>query len=594
MAIATGGLLAFLTWLVLIAALLAIGIGPAIFMTRRWSLASLRIALWWGLLIATLVTLVLNLFSPLRSTPVAITLLVVIVSGALVSAVLIQRQRDVGDRLTWYRTAPAMAVIAIVVIGMGYMAFAALGPVTNYDSGMYHIGAVKYAGDYPTIPGLATLFGPFGYGNALMPMGALMGNGPWDGVGYRLINGLIMALMATDLGIRVMQRRWSVGTWILLAAVFGTWMQFIALSDYWVISPTSDSAVLMLTMVAVAYTADALHHRPVVQPAAATAIIAALLTAAMRPTMALFTLLTVAVALFAVLRTPRRLRSLKPRIGLAVLAAGIAVAGVQTLRDYRLSGWLQYPLSVRPFGVDWQAPDPEALRTATLGAARNPDDLWAAAESWNWVGIWFLRLWGQWETYFLLTVLVAAAIATWMARRAAVRSGANVHWSWSMVLVAVPSAGAVVAWFAASPPSYRFIWGPLFALGFIPLGWALHAWQRANHVSRQGPTPAGWVTTAGVAVLAVVITYSAAARLALDTITEERTWSLGPISMTYAITPIPLPPIERVVLPSGLEVLYPIESDQCWDHYPLCTLPSNTNIALRGETLRDGFRVVSN
>ena len=590
MAIATGAFLAFVTWVVLIAALLAIGIGPAIFMTRQWSLTSLRMGLWIGLLIATLATLVLNLFVPLRSASAAIGLLLVILGGVLLSTVLIRHRHALGDRLQWHRTTAAVAVIAIAIIGMGYMAFAALGPVTNYDSGMYHIGAAKYAGDYATIPGLATLFGPFGYANALIPMGAVLGNGPWDGTGYRLINGLLMALMATDLGVRVLQRRWSVGTWILLVGVFGTWMQFIALSDYWVISPTSDSAVLILTVVSVAYAADALHRRPLGQPAAATAILLAILTAALRPTMAIFALLTVAVALFVMGRTHGGLRRTQPRIGLVVLIAGLAVVGAQAVRDYRLSGWLQYPLSIRPFSVDWRAADPWELRTATLGAARNPDDLWTAAESWNWVGIWFVRLWGQWETYFLIAVLATAIGATLLARRAARREGITLRLSWAMVLTMAPSAGAVLAWFLASPPSYRFIWGPLFTLGFIPLGWALHAWQRAD---RRSWRPVRIITAAGVGVLSLVIAYSAIARLAVDTMTAPRIWSLGPIDLSYVITPIPLPPIERMTLPSGLEVLYPTESDQCWDHYPLCTLPSTHPMALRGESLQDGFRLQS-
>ena len=59
-----------------------------------------------------------------------------------------------------------MALAAAVV----YLAVAALGPVTNYDSGLYHLGAIRYAADFATIPGLANLYFPFGYGNAEFPL----------------------------------------------------------------------------------------------------------------------------------------------------------------------------------------------------------------------------------------------------------------------------------------------------------------------------------------------------------------------------------------------------------------------------------------
>ncbi|MEY3799028.1 MAG: hypothetical protein RLZZ406_329 [Pseudomonadota bacterium] len=35
-------------------------------------------------------------------------------------------------------------------------------------------------------------------------IGAFLGNGPWEGDGYRLINGLLMMLMATDLALRLL------------------------------------------------------------------------------------------------------------------------------------------------------------------------------------------------------------------------------------------------------------------------------------------------------------------------------------------------------------------------------------------------------
>ncbi len=84
----------------------------------------------------------------------------------------------------------------------------------------------------------------------------------------------------------------------------------------------------------------------------------------------------------------------------AVIGGALVLAGLATTaRDYVLSGWLQYPLSVHAFDVDWLAPNPIDVRTATLGAARDPLDLWAAADGWGWIPTWIGGLASQWETY---------------------------------------------------------------------------------------------------------------------------------------------------------------------------------------------------
>jgi hypothetical protein len=39
--------------------------------------------------------------------------------------------------------------------------------------------------------------------------------------------------------------------------------------------------------------------------------------------------------------------------------------------------------------------------------------------------------------------------------------------------------------------------------------------------------------------------------------------------------------VDTVRLDSGLEILVPIESDQCWDNYPMCTPAPTPGLELR-------------
>jgi hypothetical protein len=581
--IAVGAMAALVTWAVLVTALSLVGRAPALLSQPRQSLTSWRVSMWWGLLIMTISVLIMNLLVPLRSTEAAIGLIAVMAIFAVLGLYVSTRVKLASKPRS--RTVAGVAtrvMIAVLALGMVYMAVAALGPVTNYDTGLYHIGAVKYSGDFATIPGIANLMNPIGYNNSLFPMAAALGNGPWDGVGYRLINGLLMAMMATDLVLRLMQRCKSVGTYILLVGVLASWIPLIALSDYWVISPTSDSAVMILTLVAVAYLADAIQRRDGGQRDGLVAIIVSVLIVSMRPTMVFFLCAVVLVVVIRALRT----RAPGSRMHLSAWAVGVLLSllllGVQAVRDYRLSGWLEYPLSIYPFNVPWLAADPVNLRTATLGAARDPENLWEAAKGWGWIPVWSANALTQWETYFFLGLLVVAIALVVLARRATQSSPRL------LLVTLIPSLISVAAWWLASPPSYRFIWGSLFSLALIPIGWAIHSLARSK--SRiAGMPPLALVSALGSVGLLVLIAYCSLARLDVASISESRDFKLGPVSVDYAVTPIPVPPTAPITMSTGLVIQVPTQSDQCWDVYPLCASGMGGSVGTIGESIQDGF-----
>ena len=253
---------------------------------------------------------------------------------------------------------------------------------------------------------------------------------------------------------------------------------------------------------------------------------------------------------------------------------------VQSVRDYLLSGWLQHPLSIFAFQTDWAAPDPTWVRMAPLGAARDPADLWAAAENWAWIPGWFGRLPSQWEPFELAVLLLVAVSCLLLANRLT----HAVRWR-TLLLALVPSVVTVLVWLFASPPAFRFAWGPLFSLGVIPLGWALYSLVAGKSIDRV-VTP---VLALGLsAVLVLLLGYCTIARLD-TTWTEDRTFSLGPVRISYQVTPIPMPETNQQQLPSGLVILTPVPSDQCWDVYPLCAGQNPGAISQRGKTLQDGF-----
>lgn len=577
MLLVSGTLLVIATWVATVSLIAALGALPATALSPgAGTIVTVRRALWLGIAFLLVIVMGVNLFLPMGS-PWAVLIIVTLAAVSLVVSLVVRGRR--GPRLSRRRAtwSPlATSLVFVLVVSQGYLAIAAVGPLTNYDSGLYHVGAVEYARLFPAISGLASLSSPLGYSTAEFPLAALLGAGPWGSEGLRLVNGLFLTILALDLGLRALQRRRGPGFFVLAVGLVAAWVPLIALADYWVTSPSQDTSALILCIAASAYLADAVGGRSTWAADAATASTAAIAVGLVRPTLGAFAAGVLVVSGILALRRgwPRR-----PLVVVAVSATSAAT--VMLARDALLSGWLLFPLSTFPLPVEWRAPDPAFLRLATLGYHRDPDNLWESLEGWSWVGPWIQRLPQSWEAYeFGLLAFAAAVAVVATGRRTSLRAK-------GLLIVMVPSAISVVVWFTVAPPSFRFAWGPLFTLCAIPLGWCL--WRMSRGQSRRS-----WVsvaTGAGVVVpLLIVVAVSATTRLDYATITEERTWSLG-VEIPYAVSP--LPEVEHVVVTTlgGVELRVPTRSEQCWGTFPLCTPTPLPGLSPRGTDLSAGFVV---
>lgn len=550
-----------------------------------------RYSIWIGLLVAIIVILAIGIFVPLRSASAALLFIIPLSLCGLFTLWLYRRsgatvQKSTRKSIHWYWIFYAGICASIL-----YLAAAALGPVTNYDSGLYHLGAIKYAGEFSTIPGLANLYFPLGYNTSLYPLGAFLGNGPWADNGYRLVNGLLISLMVLDLLIRLFSskkglKELSVGSFFLVVAIPISLIPLVSLSDYWVTSPSSDATVLVLTLVSVAYLLDALTSRRGFMINSAVSFCVAVIAFSLRPTMAAFLITLTIVLLIRFGRIHAKTRT--PWLFGIPAALGLLLLIVQSVRDFILSGWLQYPLSIFYFNVPWLAADPTGNRQATLGNARNPADIWGSVEGFAWLGPYLSRLPSQWESYLILLLSAASVILLLMAARI----GANVHWR-TIAFAQVPVIASVATWFFFSPPTFRFGWGPIFSFVFIFIAFTLKAIIEVpsplSRLNRPVTTGVRFLLPALGAGLLVIVGFNALFRFQHGAITTEQTWAVGALHINYTVAPVIEVPIKQFDLESGLTVLVPTESDQCWDNYPLCTPIVSPSVSLRGASIQQGF-----
>ena len=585
----TGSSLVLVSWIVSVLMVFALGspLGCIGALSRN---DSFRRSLWWGLAILITVVLLLSLGFSLGSPSVPLALFALAASGGVLGFVGWKRLPRVSERSTplmWWSSAALGAALV-------FLALAALGPVTNYDSGLYHLGAIRYQTEFGLVPGISNLYFPLGYSNSLTSLGAFLGSSPWELNGYRLVNGALLTLLALETLTRIRTREWSPGTMLLLGSLVFVWVPLVALSDYWVTSPTSDSAVLILTTVSVAYLADGLWKSIDKQsgtPDLFIALTTSLVLVSMRPTMIIFGVV-LGLTVFAVLlrRTRRPVSGSTPGssvgvvLGASVVTLGGLVALAQILRDRILSGWLQYPLSIYSFDVPWRSDDPVWFRTATLGAARDPEDLWNAAETWDWIPGWIERSLSQWETVMVLVLIIASTVLTTLARARKCPPRMPL-----LLAAMMPSAVAVIAWFLVSPPYFRFIWGPLFTLCALP-----GVWAASRIMASASPSRKDWLKfsslSGGIALsLVAVVAFTAAFRWDSASMTQRSTFTIGPLAVPYVVTPVVEAEIADVTLASGLKVMSPVTSDQCWDRYPLCTPLVNQSVTKAGTRISDGF-----
>ena len=263
MVIASGIILVLVTWLIAVVSLISLGLLPALAVSRSQGVASrawssvLRRSLWWGLVLASIAVTLINLVAPMQSATAAVIMLALILSLGPPGWVILVRTRS--------RPAPCLGGRAGVLLwcsliaSVVYLAAAALGPATNYDTGLYHLGAIRYAAEFAAVPGLANLYFPLGYASVEFPVAALLGNGPWQQEGFRLLNGLIMTMAALEFWwrSRLRSRLRGPGFYVTGVGILCAWIPLVAMSDFWITSPTQDASVFVLTVVAAGYFSQA-------------------------------------------------------------------------------------------------------------------------------------------------------------------------------------------------------------------------------------------------------------------------------------------------------------------------------------------------
>jgi hypothetical protein len=553
-------LVEFITVLLALMCVFLLGAPIALWQVKGFSPAMIRVSLYYGIAILIVVTVVANLFIPLRSPGAMAIVLAVIALAALATFWIRSRTHLALSTLSWkpLRGLNLLLVVVLAVV-LGWMLIASSRAPTNYDSGLYHIPAIWYAAEYQTISGITNLYHSFGFSNSLTTIAAWISNGPMGLESYRVVNSVFFLILFVDIALRLSSdRRKSVGTKILLASLAFFVAPMIGMVDYWVTSPTFDTPVAILIFISVAALADSLTARRAQSADITMALLALGIASSMRQHYWFLFAFTAATLLWVAYRRGGGRERLMYWIGIAF---SLIIFVVMIARDYLLSGWVMYPYKTVSFNVDWIAPDPSPLINATKLWARSPTPAYQqAGDGWEWIRPWLGANLISW-VFLGIFVALAAALVILLISRGLWRTR-------SLIALLVPQILFLATWFFAGAPHVRYVWAPLLLLGLLPLAWA---WQSLGTQGKFSETLSRLATLAISVELIAAVVLSAIVvwpRLAVD---------------------LPDIQVETVPLNSTIDLLIPQGTDQCWENFPVCSGMPSEGLTPRGSEITEGF-----
>jgi len=472
------------------------------------------------------------------------------IGGAIVSVGLVAGARRYSDHLRWSMSA---GVCWWVVPFALWAAVASLGEPPQWDFGLYHLPAVRWAQNYPVVAGLANLHGPLGYNSTFTLLTAALDAGRWSPMEcWHIAGGLFVVMLAWESAV-ALSRVLSGVHWTASELVRALLLPLSAsLVGNWLPTLSPDLAVTVVGSVAAVRLAAALLDDSSPPRTAWVLIGLSLFGVTLKATAAAY---FASVALIAAGVLHRR-HLLPPRRA-AILAIVVVVIGaIHVGHTIVLTGYPLYPATVLPLPVSWRVPA-DVVRSQVTFTYWHTRGVEHAVPARQWIATWLPDIvWSAGRFQVVLPLLIGAAAL------AAGAIAGSLRLTRTLGLFLLPAIAGVVFWLMTTPEP-RFAGAMFWHAG---IGLVLASTQ-ASEPSRRIRLSMRFVPAAVLAVIALhVVTGSRARGL-------RAPWS-GPT--------IPaLPPVATVVTATGLVVRRPLLDDRCLDTALPCAPDVDPALRLR-------------
>lgn len=338
------------------------------------------------------------------------------------------------------------------------------GPITHYDTGLYHMQMVKWIEESSLPKGLANLHGRFGFNSWWAVFAAI-----FKPIGLKLAypvyfaNGLLVFFWFASL-YRVWKKiktEQTVSIPLLFFGLTGVVLLVYGLKN--VPSLSTDMPTAFLGLYAYYLMMELLLNIEADRASIFVVLVISVVLAITIKLSMIFYLLLVLAALLYVWKKDGI--SKKMWISLAI---GLLVAGVYLLRGAWLSGMPLYPSTIfAQVNLPWAVSMEQASREAVnvLGWARSPGNQVAAMDGFWWVKDWLFM---NWKHFVPLGLTYAAFLCSWLISL----NKRQRKWNKEVAFLFLVMVGGIAFWFFTAPdPRFgiAYLYAPAFLLGAISL-----------------------------------------------------------------------------------------------------------------------------
>jgi hypothetical protein len=464
----------------------------------------------------------------------------------------------------------APALLALLAFLFLVALYKAAGPITNADSGAYHLPFIRWVESFGAIPGLANVHSRFGFDYQYLVLCAVYGFTFLYGETIHALNGYIyFAFLYLMLQPMPTERpaAWVLSLARLLIALLVANMAFATTS----FSPDFAAAALSI-LAFFLFVEKAVGDDPQRLDAHTLLIACLSIGAVLFKISAAPALLLNATGLAALLRR-------RPARAMALAALGVLCFAPFLYRNYILSGYLVYPLyQLDLFSVDWKVAEEIAIHDKNLvlyySLGLPLGSPWPPLHELPQIWFHWLYTLNRSNLPLMLGLVVALALhLVWIARRTGTRT--LTPWIWPFAYLYVG-----LAYWLLNGPNPRY--GTGYILPCMALAFALAVpptLERRSMPIRRALWILIFVCQAGVLV------------------------RMNVSSTLYAVAPqgsfgllrqasYPVPSTTRLVDEAGNEYFKVQDTSKCW-YAPLPCSRMSDRYEFRGRGIEDGFRAAS-
>lgn len=457
-----------LNWLYIFVTTFCLGCGFAVLCRKGFGYRIERIdsLLMAGAIVATVYAQFFSL-----AGGVGLTADLLLTAACAASAFLCRR--DMREYLTrgWkaYGVSKKLLLLALVLLwafftSRGYM---------HYDSDLYHAQDIRWIEEYGVVPGLGNLHERFAYNSSFFALSALYSMKFLTGRSLHACSGffaLLLSVTALDITGSWKRRRFALSDFARVGAIY-----YLTTITNEVVSPASDYSIMCVVFFIVIKWLDLLAREEKETAPFALLCVAGVYALTLKLTAGLILLLLIKPAY-------RLIREKRVREILLYLGMGLLVAVPWFARTVTISGWLLYPFpGLDLFDLDWKMDaaliEVDAAQISAWGRALYNIALLDTPAT-QWIPNWFRSTLSGTEK--LLILGSAACILVFLASACVIF--VKKQWKELDVLLVLGMLNCSYLFWQFSAPLMRYGYAYVLLIDLVTAGWVLIrlGWDRVQ------------------------------------------------------------------------------------------------------------------